>query len=280
MIKYLAMLHNNLNYLHNSYVLNNLRNKINNSHVLPEKSIFAVMLKKILSVFFLFIQVSLIGAHGIIEDHNSIVTKTAGEILFARAAVNPEFPPVKLLQTALAGYEMLVEQHSVKRPGVITIIDFSLPSDKERLWVLDLAGGKVLFHCLVAHGRNSGDLMAENFSNTPGSYASSPGFYVTGETYIGKHGLALMLDGLEIGINDKAREREIVLHGAEYVSADFIKNYGRLGRSLGCPAVPAGLSKEIIESIKGGSCFFIYVPDKSYTSKSQIISKINSIPKG
>jgi hypothetical protein len=251
-----------------------------NRHVLDENTIFALMLKKILSVLFLLFQVSLIGNRGNAEEYESIVTRTAEQFLFSQAVVNPEFPPLKLLQTALAGYEMLVKDKAVSRPEVITLIDFSLPSDKERLWVLDLISGKVLFHCFVSHGRNSGDLMAEKFSNTPGSYASSPGFYVTGETYIGKHGLSLTLDGLETGINDKAREREIVVHGADYVSADFIKNYGRLGRSLGCPAVPEGLSKQIIESIKGGSCFFIYVPDKSYISNSQIISKITTITKG
>jgi hypothetical protein len=121
--------------------------------------------------------------------------------------------------------------------------------------------------------------MAENFSNAPGSNASSPGFYTTGETYVGKHGLSLALDGLETGINDKARARAIVIHGADYVSADFIRNHGRLGRSLGCPAVPVELSKEIIQTIKGGSCLFIYVPEASYTSNSHIISKITSITK-
>jgi hypothetical protein len=190
-----------------------------------------------------------------------------------------EFPPLPLLQTALAGYELLLEEKSVIRPEVITIIDFSLPSDKERLWVLDLIQKKVLFRCLVSHGRNSGELMAENFSNTPGSNASSPGFYTTGETYIGKHGLSLTLDGLEMGINDKARARAIVIHGADYVSSDFVRNHGRLGRSQGCPAVPAELSKEIIQTIKGGSCLFIYVPKTSYTSNSPIINRITSITK-
>jgi hypothetical protein len=122
--------------------------------------------------------------------------------------------------------------------------------------------------------------MAEKFSNKPGSNASSPGFYSTGETYMGKHGLSLALVGLETGINDKARERAIVLHGADYVSDDFIRKYGRLGRSLGCPAVPVELSKDIIQTIKGGSCLFIYVPQISYTSNSQIITKIASIIKG
>jgi hypothetical protein len=238
------------------------------------------MVKKMLIVFFLLLQVSVINTWGAVEDTDSISSGLTGRFIFSQAANNPEFPPLKLLQTALAGYQMLIEEHSVSRPEVITIIDFSLPSDKERLWVLDLIRGKVLYHCLVSHGRNSGELMAETFSNAPGSNASSPGFYVTGETYVGKHGLSLTLDGMEMGINNNARERAIVIHGAEYVSADFIRNNGRLGRSHGCPAVPAELSKEIIRTIKGGSCLFIYVPKASYTSKSPILSKINSISKG
>jgi hypothetical protein len=184
-----------------------------------------------------------------------------------------------LLQTALSGYKLLVEEQSVRRTDVITIIDFSLPSDKERLWVLDLIQGRILFHCLVSHGLNSGVLLAEKFSNIPGSNASSPGFYTTGETYFGKHGLSLFLDGLEAGINDKARVRAIVMHGADYVSAEFIRKNGRLGRSFGCPAVPEELSKEIIHTIKGGSCLFIYVPEASYLSKSPVISKIISAAK-
>jgi hypothetical protein len=199
--------------------------------------------------------------------------------MFCKPADNSEFPPLYLLQTALAGYEILVEEKSINRPEVITIIDFSLQSDRERLWVIDLQQGKVLYHCLVSHGRNSGELMAENFSNTPGSYESSPGFYVTGETYIGKHGLSLALDGLETGINDKARQRAIVIHGADYVSDDFVRTHGRLGRSQGCPAVPVELSEEIIKTIKGGSCLFIYAPIPDYTSNSPIIRKIYPIIK-
>jgi hypothetical protein len=122
--------------------------------------------------------------------------------------------------------------------------------------------------------------MAEKFSNIPGSNTSSPGFYSTGETYIGRHGYSLKLDGLEMGINDKARMRAIVMHGADYVSSDFISNHGRLGRSFGCPAVPQELSKEIIQTIKGGSCLFIYVQKTSYLSNSPIISKITSSIKG
>lgn len=194
---------------------------------------------------------------------------------------NPsELPATDLLQTALSGYELLKKEQTINRPEVITIIDFSLPSNQERLWVLDLVESKVLYHCLVSHGRNSGEVMAEKFSNKPGSYASSPGFYTTGETYFGKHGFSLRLNGIENGINDKARERAIVIHGADYVSSEFIEKNGRLGRSLGCPAVPEELSTEIIETIKDGTCLFVYAPTDSYLSESLVISKIISSKKG
>ena len=194
---------------------------------------------------------------------------------------NPsELPATNLLQTALSGYELLKKEQTINRPEVITIIDFSLPSNQERLWVLDLIESKVLYHCLVSHGRNSGEVIAEKFSNKPGSYASSPGFYTTGETYFGKHGFSLRLNGIENGINDKARERAIVIHGADYVSSEFIEKNGRLGRSLGCPAVPEELSTEIIETIKDGTCLFVYAPTDSYLSESLVISKIISSKKG
>ena len=239
-----------------------------------------MILKQLLLGFVLFFTVSVMSQWAIAEDIDSIPHRLADRFVIThQVADSTEFPALPLIKTALLGYELLIEERCISRPEVITIIDFSLPSDKERLWVLDLVQGKVLFHCLVSHGRNSGELMAENFSNIPGSYASSPGFYTTGETYTGKHGLSLTLDGLETGINDKARTRTIVMHGADYVSADFIRKYGRLGRSLGCPAVPEELSREIIQTIKGGSCLFIYVPETSYTSNSHIISKIISITK-
>lgn len=236
-------------------------------------------MKRFLLEFLLLLPVSGISVWAVVDDIDSISPVPADSFVFSHGADSSEFPPLPLLQTALAGYKLLLEERSVSRSDVITIIDFSLPSDQKRLWVLDLIQKKVLFRCLVSHGRNSGEVMAENFSNSPGSNASSPGFYTTGETYIGKHGLSLTLDGLEMGINDKARERFIVIHGADYVSSDFIRNYGRLGRSHGCPAIPAGLSKEIIETIKGGSCLFIYVPKTSYISNSPVINKITSITK-
>ena len=234
-------------------------------------------MKRFLLELLLLLSVSGISVWADAGDIDSISPDAAD--MFSHGADSSEFPPLPLLQTALAGYKLLLQERSVSRSDVITIIDFSLPSDQKRLWVLDLIQKKVLFRCLVSHGRNSGELMAENFSNSPGSNASSPGFYTTGETYTGKHGLSLALDGLETGINDKARERAIVIHGADYVSSDFIRNYGRLGRSQGCPAVPAELSRDIIQTIKGGSCLFIYVPKASYISNSPVINKITSFTK-
>jgi hypothetical protein len=127
---------------------------------------------------------------------------------------------------------------------------------------------------LVAHGKNTGELYAEKFSNISGSYTSSLGFYSTGDTYHGGHGLSLFLDGVEDGINDKARERAIVIHGADYVTEAFIKQNGRLGRSFGCPSLPPEINEEVIQTISGGSCLFIYADDKEYLSKSSFIKSL------
>ncbi len=183
-------------------------------------------------------------------------------------------PSNHVLELGMAGYKKLIQKSLVHKTSIITIIDFSLPSDRERMWVIDIVKGKVLFHCLVAHGRNSGGLYAENFSNVPGSYTSSPGFYLTDDIYYGKHGMSLYLDGLEKGINDKARERAIVMHGADYVSKSFVENYGRLGRSHGCPAIPLGLHKDIIKTIHGGSCLYIHAPNDLYVMHSPILGSL------
>ena len=145
--------------------------------------------------------------------------------------------------------------------SIITLIDFSLPSTEKRLWVLDLSRGELLFNDLVAHGKRTGENLAHAFSNRPGSNQSSLGAFVTGTTYTGKHGLSLRLKGLEPGINDRAEEREIVVHGADYVSEDIAKVLGRLGRSQGCPALRPAAAPRIIETIKDGTFLFAYYPD-------------------
>ncbi len=161
---------------------------------------------------------------------------------------------------ATDGYSTLVTAGKANRSDIISIADFSQPSSAKRLYIIDIRNHKLLFHTWVAHGKNTGELYAKKFSNIPESNQSSPGFYVTGETYTGKHGLSLQLHGLEPGVNDKALERAIVIHGADYVSEDFIRNTGRLGRSLGCPAVSNEMAGPVIESIKGGTLFFVYHP--------------------
>jgi len=163
---------------------------------------------------------------------------------------------------ALKGYEVLKEKGLIQKE-FLTLIDFSLSSTEKRLWVIDMKQNKILLQSFVAHGKNSGYEYASNFSNVPESHKSSLGFYATGETYYGKHGYSLRLDGLENGINHNARKRAIVIHGASYVSESFIDHNGRLGRSFGCPALPKTQSKQLIDLIKNKSCLYIYYPSES-----------------
>jgi hypothetical protein len=146
------------------------------------------------------------------------------------------------------------------RPGLLTVIDYSLPSTAPRLWVLDLARQRVLFHELVAHGAGSGDVFATRFSNTADSRESSLGLFLTGGTYEGGNGYSLRLRGLDPGLNDRAEQRNIVMHGAWYVSTDHARQYGRLGRSWGCPALPLAVARQVIDAIKDGSFVFSYSP--------------------
>ena len=150
---------------------------------------------------------------------------------------------------------------------LLTVVDFDLPSIRKRLWVFDLATNQTKFHTLVAHGHNSGENEATNFSNTDQSNMSSLGFYATGSEYEGKHGHSLRLEGLDEGFNTNAAARSVVMHGADYVSEDFIKQNGRLGRSLGCPALPMELKDAIIEAVNGGTCLFINKSNAGYNSK-------------
>ncbi len=170
-------------------------------------------------------------------------------------------------EEALIGYQQI---HSEK--PVMTLIDFSKPSSEERLYVFDLNQRKVLFVSHVSHGRNSGGNYARDFSNEVGSFKSSLGFYVTEKTYFGKNGYSLVLNGLEKGVNDRAKERAIVIHGASYANTSLISSMGRLGRSQGCPALPKEINKPIIDTIKDGSVLYIYSEDADYREKSEFFS--------
>jgi hypothetical protein len=175
-------------------------------------------------------------------------------------------------QFAWKGYKNLLSKGKIRRDDVLSICDFSQSSKRRRLYIIDVETQKLLMHTFVAHGRNSGSEFARNFSNRPESHQSSLGFYVTRSTYYGEHGLSLKIDGLERGINDKALARHIVVHGSDYVGKDFLKSNKMTGRSYGCPAVPREHAPKIIETIKQGSCLFIYHPSKKYLNSSKILN--------
>ncbi|MBJ6108584.1 murein L,D-transpeptidase catalytic domain family protein [Hymenobacter sp. BT523] len=169
---------------------------------------------------------------------------------------------------AMTGYLNLRQAGKLdENKQLLTVVDFDLPSTEKRLWVLDLAKNEILFHTLVAHGHNSGENEATNFSNTDQSNMSSLGFYATSGEYVGKHGRSLKLEGLDEGFNTNAEARSVVMHGADYVSEEFIKQNGRLGRSLGCPALPMELKDQIIETVTGGTCLFVNRSDAGYSSQ-------------
>ena len=176
---------------------------------------------------------------------------------------------------AMKGYESLKNSGVLQNTRVLTICDFSKASTEKRFFVIDLESYKLLFHSLVSHGRNSGTNYAVAFSNSPSSFKSSLGFFVTRSTYSGKHGYSLHIDGVEKGINDLAYKRAIVVHGAPYVSEHLGFSQGYIGRSLGCPALPEKIASKVIDEIKDGSCFFIYAPQKNYLTNSPVLQDAN-----
>ena len=177
----------------------------------------------------------------------------------------------KVFELALHAASRAVTNGDIADPVTLTVIDFSKPSTTPRMWVFDLRSRTLLFEELVSHGRGSGRTMATAFSNLPESNQSSLGLYRTGETYIGKHGYSLRLDGLEAGVNDRARERAIVMHGAEYVNGTTAQAQGYLGRSLGCPALRPEISRQVIDAVKGGGLLFAYYPDAHWLQTSQYL---------
>ncbi|HXH38150.1 MAG TPA: murein L,D-transpeptidase catalytic domain family protein [Thermoanaerobaculia bacterium] len=179
-----------------------------------------------------------------------------------------------VLKLALAAASRAEDQGLVPRRDLLTVIDYSLPSSQPRLFIFDLAAHKLLFRELVAHGKGSGGDVASNFSNSPGSLATSLGLFVTADTYNGGNGYSLRLRGLEEGINDMAWDRAIVMHGASYVSKEAVKVLGRLGRSWGCPAVRPEISQKIIDTIRGGTPIFAYYPDKGWLSTSAFLRQV------
>lgn len=180
----------------------------------------------------------------------------------------------RVLDLALAANDWARTAGVAARPGVVTVIDYSLPSTEPRLWVLDLERRRLLFHELVAHGVGSGENFATHFSNREGSRQTSLGLFVTGDTYQGGNGYSLRLHGLESGINDQAFERTVVVHGAWYVSAEHAGRWGRLGRSWGCPALPVSQAQPVIDAIKDGTLLFAYYPETTWLGAAPYASDV------
>lgn len=191
------------------------------------------------------------------------------EAAWTEAALSGLAPNIFAL--ALRAAESAVELGEAV-PSTLTVIDFSQPSTSKRLWVYDLRSRELLFNDFVSHGRNSGENIATSFSNEPESNMSSIGLFRAGESYSGKHGYSLRLDGLEPGFNDRARARAIVIHGAEYVDGALAASQGRLGRSLGCPAVRPELARPLIDAVKDGGFVFAYYPDPGWLHASTYLN--------
>ena len=181
-----------------------------------------------------------------------------------------------VLQLAVSAVSCAVYSGAIERPPTLTVIDYSLPSTEPRLWVFDVPTGRMLYHELVAHGRNTGENMATSFSDALNSRQSSLGLFVTRDTYVGSNGYSLRLDGLEPGFNSRALERAIVMHGAPYVNAALAKQQGRIGRSWGCPAVREAIARDVIDTVRGGGVIFSYYPDATWLKESRFLNCANT----
>lgn len=236
------------------------------------------MLRFIVSVLFLFLPCTLFLGGKSSDSTPDFVERAASSDVEAYASLyrSMQLEGVvnwKAFRQAVAGYYKIDN----RKREVLTLIDFSRPSTAKRLFVFDMRERKVLFSSVVSHGKNSGDNYATSFSNEYGSYKSSLGFYLTESTYQGKNGYSLILNGLEKGINDRARERAIVMHGAAYADPSVVSRGGRLGRSFGCPAVPQKLSRPIIDAIKGGSVMYIYAETPDYLAHSSVLKDADGL---
>lgn len=203
---------------------------------------------------------------------NNPEDNTAASTLYCNADLEQAGLSRTAFEYAWKGYQYLLQHNKIARTDLLTICDFSQSSAQKRFYIIDINKGALLTNTYVAHGKNSGGEYANKFSNIPESLQSSLGFYVTQQTYQGEHGLSLRVNGLEPGFNDNAFARSIVIHGAAYVDAARAKYGMFMGRSFGCPALPQNESSRIIQTIKNGSCLFIYHPSKDYLQRSKILN--------
>jgi hypothetical protein len=211
----------------------------------------------------LFIALAFNAASGAREKAS---TETAAWNHAALGTIDPH-----VFDLALGAARCAIRSGAIADPSTLTIIDYSKPSTAKRLWVYDLRSHELLYEELVAHGQGSGDNLPTVFSNTPDTHASSLGLFRTEDTYVGKNGYSLRLTGLDEGFNHRARERAIVMHGAPYVSEDFVKANGRLGRSWGCPALREGVAREVIDRVRGSGILFAYYPDQNWLESSKYL---------
>lgn len=177
----------------------------------------------------------------------------------------------RVFHLALGAAACAVRSGAIADPSTLTVIDYSRPSTEKRLWVYDLLSRELLYEEFVAHGQGSGDNFATVFSNEPETHASSLGLFLTEDTYVGRNGYSLRLKGLDEGFNHRARERAIVMHGAPYVSEEFVKQNGRLGRSWGCPALREGVAREVIDRVRGSGILFAYYPNQDWLESSRYL---------
>ena len=219
-------------------------------------------------------------AVGVRVDSAADNTSAAAKQLYDEINISQYNLDFLVFNLAMTGYESLRREGKLGEKELITIIDFSKPSTEKRFYTIDLGNKTVRFHSLVAHGRNTGENIAKAFSNKQHSNQSSLGFYITGESYVGSKGYSLRLDGQEQQFNSKLRDRAVVIHAADYVSESWIKKYGRIGRSQGCPALPNEINKDVIDAIKDKTVVFAYFNDENYLRSSAYLGldKLNTDP--
>ena len=235
------------------------------------KKILAYLISYAILLFAIFINAE--GAKISNEVPEQILTEKSECLQFYEDMELEDVVNYTAFKYAYAGYNKI----NVKNKDIMTLIDFSKPSTEERFYVFDMHNKKLLFSTHVSHGKKSGENYATSFSNKPGSRKSSPGFFITENSYYsGRNGYSLILNGLEKGINDKARQRSIVIHGADYCDPSLTES-GRLGRSFGCPAIPIDINQPIIDTIKDGTLLYIYAEDKNYLNTSKFIRDFRTI---
>jgi hypothetical protein len=206
-----------------------------------------------------------------VEPAKASTVEVASNLLYDSLKLNDLGLPRDVMNMAYKGQQYLSEKGVLNNENIMAICDFSQSSKAKRLYIIDTKNYRVLMNTYVAHGKNSGLNYAESFSNQPESLQSSLGFYVTKNTYFGKHGLSLKLAGLENGFNNNAEARAVVIHGADYIGDDRL-NSPYMGRSFGCPAVPQAQSEKVINLLKNGTCLFVYHPTQKYLHGSKILN--------